>query len=265
MPASSQLQVVNSGGQQTRDMKDAAGTRPPPEGLGNSDSLKERSFRCSMKGDVSAADRRTYHRMKREQMWLDEQALQAEVLEPYLAQFHFKETTETMLERMHARCEVILETNGRLQHILTEETLNLKDLKKEIKERQVEWEGAQEELEEQRQGHVNMEQQFKGVKKRSLLEECRLRERAVALRGQWMAMKRENRRLERQRREEEVQIKRNAEILLQLEQEERLLEVRKNMLEDYERQLDRSLVGNSRRTGGIGGLGNTYSASRSVP
>lgn len=180
----------------------------------------------------------TRHRMEREQMWLDEATLQAEVLKPYLENLGFQDTPEEYIERLNKRAEVVLRTNENLTQILEDEAENLKTLETLLAEKRVECKTAEEDLQEVKQLQATSFQNMKNTKRRGLLEECRLRERVAEVKKKCLAITHENRRLERLRHEESIAIKRNYDIIANLKKEEANLEVRKNALEDYERQME---------------------------
>lgn len=164
-------------------------------------------------------------RTQRETKWKESDIYEEAIIKPYLEYTQLSD--EDWMSRLHEKIETILRTNATLQEQLGQQETHLEVLRQEHKAKIQDLDEVHSELQTGKTEQQKVEAQLKELRMQRLAEERRLRDRDVKLNEQLAVLGRENCRLEEQRHEEQQQLERGREHLMELAKRAEQLRLRK--------------------------------------
>lgn len=153
-------------------------------------------------------------RRVREALMRDMQKFEETIIEPYMEVYNA--SSKDWLTRIAERSQVVLETNEQLQKQLADLEAKLRLTESANSSRSEEWEAVQANVDISKSKQNQLQAQVQEVRQSGLLEEERLREQNVTLRTKLSKFARINKRLEDQKRLDDLLVERNQKVLDEL-------------------------------------------------
>eukprot|EP00927_Polykrikos_kofoidii_P010263 TRINITY_DN14344_c0_g1_i1.p1 TRINITY_DN14344_c0_g1~~TRINITY_DN14344_c0_g1_i1.p1 ORF type:complete len:233 (-),score=45.26 TRINITY_DN14344_c0_g1_i1:35-733(-) len=190
-----------------------------------------------------------HRRRRRELQWADQNTTEAEILEPIIAATGCYDSDERYLQRLLEKIELMVKTNASLEERLRGLQSQASLLKSMVDTRTDQLKPISEAMAESKAEEARCRSQVAALQQNRLKEECRLRALGLQLRKKVDALLMDNLRLEELRRDEDVQIARNYDVLEELNRTHVALQLRKAEFDRYDQELDETLQSFGRLTG----------------
>lgn len=192
---------------------------------------------------------RDRNRVLREAQWSDDLTLEAEVLEPYLAEISSGKPSRIQIARLHGQyldrsrkqVDTILQTNDQLQEMLKAQETIIREVESTVEEKQEEWDEIKVQLDEGKDEHRQVKMQLRTLREQWISEESRLGTRQNDLHTRVIQLTAENHRLEKLRGEEELQLGKQRAAIAGLSKVIATLDKKKAHYELQGHEIDRDL------------------------